>query len=340
MIIANPLYDVVFKSLMEDVDIAKGLISSLTGMDVIELQARPREEVIPIEVGHNVTIYRLDYVATIRNADGTGNKVLVEVQKAKFGSEIRRFRTYLGKQYIHPETVFDEDGEELKIDLPIVAVYILGFSLGIDIPAYCKVNRTYMNALTGDCVDANSDFIEALSHDMYILQASKVGHQAETELERLISIFSQSDFAEENGHTITYPDPMTKAKSKLLKRILRHLTKLSSSRQVREKMDAEDQAYSEFQAAVQNQTKEIRNKLKEAQKQKEESQKREEEERRQKEESQKREEEERRQKEESQKREEEERRQKEDVLKKINKALKELKKSGMPEEQAKKLLGL
>ncbi len=83
MIIANPIYDVVFKSLMEDVEIAKGLISTLTGLDVVELNARPREAVIPVKTDFSVTIYRLDYVALVRDEDGTQRRVLIEVQKAK-----------------------------------------------------------------------------------------------------------------------------------------------------------------------------------------------------------------------------------------------------------------
>jgi hypothetical protein len=272
MIIANPLYDVVFKSLMEDVEIAQGLISVLTGLNVTELHAKPRETAIPLEAQHNVTIYRLDYVATVRNDDGSHRKVLVEVQKAKLGSEIRRFRTYLGKQYMSGDSVVGEGGERIPADLPIVAIYILGFSLGDDVPPYCKVNRAYIDAITGGVAETRNDFIESLSHDMYVLQANRVGHRAGSELERLLSIFSQTGFAENSGHTITYPDPLTKAKNRLFIRILRHLVKLSSSKKVRERMDAEDQAYSEFESAVANKTKELNARLEEERRQKEDAQ--------------------------------------------------------------------
>ena len=46
MIIANPIYDVVFKYLMEDLDIAKGMISAIIGEDVEEIQFQAREQIV------------------------------------------------------------------------------------------------------------------------------------------------------------------------------------------------------------------------------------------------------------------------------------------------------
>ena len=41
MQIANPIYDVVFKYLMEDAKVAKLLISSIIGEEIEELDFRP-----------------------------------------------------------------------------------------------------------------------------------------------------------------------------------------------------------------------------------------------------------------------------------------------------------
>ena len=43
MQIANPIYDVVFKHLMEDAKIAKLLISSIIGEEIETLEFRPQE---------------------------------------------------------------------------------------------------------------------------------------------------------------------------------------------------------------------------------------------------------------------------------------------------------
>jgi len=37
MIIANPIYDVVFKHLMDDIDIAKGVISTIISQEIVTL---------------------------------------------------------------------------------------------------------------------------------------------------------------------------------------------------------------------------------------------------------------------------------------------------------------
>jgi hypothetical protein len=46
MLIANPIYDVVFKYLMEDNKIAKILISKILNEEIIELNAKPQENII------------------------------------------------------------------------------------------------------------------------------------------------------------------------------------------------------------------------------------------------------------------------------------------------------
>lgn len=49
MLIANPIYDVVFKYLMEDNKIAKILISSIIGEDIKQLDFRPQDFVTDLE---------------------------------------------------------------------------------------------------------------------------------------------------------------------------------------------------------------------------------------------------------------------------------------------------
>ena len=47
MIIANPIYDTVFKFLLEDLTIGKKLISVIIGEEVLELEVRPQEQTTP-----------------------------------------------------------------------------------------------------------------------------------------------------------------------------------------------------------------------------------------------------------------------------------------------------
>jgi uncharacterized protein (DUF3084 family) len=43
MTIANPIYDTVFKYLLEDLDIAKGLLSVILNTEIVELSVQPKK---------------------------------------------------------------------------------------------------------------------------------------------------------------------------------------------------------------------------------------------------------------------------------------------------------
>jgi len=82
MHIANPIYDVVFKYLMEDNRIAKLMVSSIIGEEIDELTFLPQEFVRDIEGADKanslcknstkmgLTVYRLDFSAKIKTVDG------------------------------------------------------------------------------------------------------------------------------------------------------------------------------------------------------------------------------------------------------------------------------
>ena len=83
--IANPVYDVVFKYMMEDNEVAKLLVSEIIGEDVISLKPNPQEFTVEkVAVGSSsITVYRLDFSAQIKTPDGT-KLVLIEMQKSSF----------------------------------------------------------------------------------------------------------------------------------------------------------------------------------------------------------------------------------------------------------------
>ena len=45
------------------------------------------------------SVFRIDFAARLRMADGSEQLVIIEIQKAKFPTDILRFRKYLGTQY-------------------------------------------------------------------------------------------------------------------------------------------------------------------------------------------------------------------------------------------------
>ena len=65
MEIANPIYDTIFKYLLEDNKIAKLLISKITGYKIESLNFTAQESTSELE-NRSLTVYRLDFAAQIR----------------------------------------------------------------------------------------------------------------------------------------------------------------------------------------------------------------------------------------------------------------------------------
>ena len=51
MLIANPIYDVVFKYLLDDAEIARGLLSAILGVEIVSLDVKPQETLVHDEDG-------------------------------------------------------------------------------------------------------------------------------------------------------------------------------------------------------------------------------------------------------------------------------------------------
>ena len=95
--IANPIYDAVFKFMMNDNEVAKLLLSAIIGQPIQQLVFQPTELSIPIQDA--ITVFRMDFKAIIELDNGDTKTAIIEIQKAKLHTDIMRFRKYLGTQY-------------------------------------------------------------------------------------------------------------------------------------------------------------------------------------------------------------------------------------------------
>ena len=193
MIIANPIYDVAFKFLMDDDRVAKFFIGTILEEQIEDVSVKPQELVYKDESGAGFAIFRLDFIATVRTADGELKKVLIEIQKAKNAIDLMRFRRYLGEQYKKQDEV---NGK--KVVLPIVTIYLLGFNLPEIESCVVKVNRQYVDLETHEILHTKSEFIEKLSHDCYVVQLGRIKSKFQTKLDKLLSVFEQNYFFDEN----------------------------------------------------------------------------------------------------------------------------------------------
>jgi hypothetical protein len=209
MQIANPIYDVVFKYLMEDAKVAKLLISSIIGEEIEELEFRPQEYTSDVDKGRiegfsgTLTVYRLDFNARIKTAEGSKD-VLIELQKAKFATDIMRFRNYLAGQYGNYDntqmaTIHDH---QRRVGIPIISIYFLGHRLDHTEASIIGVSRIYQDLVTGEQINVKESFIESLTHDSYIIQIPQLAKKRRNDLEKLLSIFDQSESIDQTHHIL------------------------------------------------------------------------------------------------------------------------------------------
>lgn len=142
--IANPIYDVVFKYLMEDERVAKILLSALLKKEILELEMRKQEYTAMQQT--RISLFRMDFAAKIRDNDGSEHLVLIELQKTWLATETLRFRQYLGTQYLNKENMRSD--ADSNYGLPIISIYILGHILGDLKEPVIYVRRQYLITTT------------------------------------------------------------------------------------------------------------------------------------------------------------------------------------------------
>ena len=251
MHIANPIYDVVFKYLMEDAKVAKLLISSIIGEEIEELDFRPQEFTTDIDKSRlegragTLTVYRLDFSARIKTDTGSKN-VIIEIQKAKFATDIMRFRSYLGNQYSDTgstQTVTINNHTRI-IGIPIISIYFLGHKLDHTESPVIGVKRTYTDLITGVELTTKESFIESLTHDSYVIQIPNLTRKRRNELETLLGIFDQTLSVDPAHHILNVLEEDFPEKYRPL---IRRLQMAVSEPETRKQMTLEDGILQDFE---------------------------------------------------------------------------------------------
>ena len=188
MIIANPMYDTIFKYLMEDNVVAKGLISRILQENIIELIPTPQEETTSrINLKYsNLGIRHQDYVAIIKNKNGGLHKIAVEVQKSYIAPKIATFRTYIAEKYKKPSTI-----DNKEVYLPIKTIYFIEETFNDKLPPVLKVNREYIDVLNQKKYEGEKDeFVSQMTHEAYFIQTELIPPSLENDISRVLNFFS------------------------------------------------------------------------------------------------------------------------------------------------------
>lgn len=236
MIIANPIYDVVFKYLLEDIEIAKEFLSTILDVKIVSLTVKPQKTLVKSDSG-DIRIFRLDFRAVIQLANGEEKMVLIELQKAKQSYDILRFRKYLGKNYQKEEVRKNKKGQSESYSLEIITIYFLGFELNNVTVPILKVKRNYIDAVTGKELIVDEEFINQLTHESYTIQIPRLKLKQQNALEQVLEVFSQ-EYVKDDLHRIDFQGEQA---NPLVKKIVRRLTKAAANEKLSEQMDLEDE---------------------------------------------------------------------------------------------------
>ena len=272
MIIANPIYDIVFKRLMENERVAKFFIGTLLDQEIESVEVKPQEFTFIKELNQDdpevqkyikrklqesllINVFRLDFIATIKTENGEYKKILIEIQKAKNHVDLIRFRRYLGEQYTKEDIVNNK-----KQPLPITTIYILGFNL-LEIETAClKIERNYKDLLNSKIISQKSDFVEKLTHDSFIVQVQRITNRYQTSLDKLLSVFEQNNFTDDNKITKQFEHPTDIEELKIITDILHHT---GINPEDRKKIEIEEEAWRTINAVFDDKERELLKKIEE-----------------------------------------------------------------------------
>lgn len=240
--VANPIYDSVFKYIMEDERIAKTMLSALLKKEVVHVTVRPHE--YSNTTRDTLSMFRIDFAATVREREGDVIKdriVLIELQKTWLNTETLRFRQYLGAQYSNKNNIRESDKKGFAY--PMVAVYLLGHKVGNIKEPIVYVNHDVFDYNGNIVVDGHEEpFVESLTHNSIIVQIPLLHGNVNNRLEKVLSVFDQTQ-VEGDTQQVLKIDEDKYADDNDMMYMLHKLTAAAANSEMRQDMNVEDEYY-------------------------------------------------------------------------------------------------
>ena len=241
--VANPLYDAVFKYLMEDERIARTILSALLKRRVLTVKTR-RNEYANVTRQEVVSMFRIDFAATVEDEGGEPILMLIELQKTWLPTETLRFRRYLALQYNNEENMLRDPAGHYAI--PMVAIYLLGHRVGnIQAPIVYVKHKAYDYDDHEVCEGIPDPFVESLQHDSIIVQIPLLHGQVNNRLEQVLSVFDQTNVADDNK-VVKIDDRQFEGDSDM-EYVVRRLQSAAADPDMRYQMNAEDEFFKELE---------------------------------------------------------------------------------------------
>ncbi len=228
IVIPNPIYDVVFRYLMEDPGSAMIIISTLINEKIKKLQLEPTThsekkkhgteiEIQDPKTKDDIHLFHLDFTAIVELPDGSEELIMIELQKASEPDDIFRFKRYISKNFQKKQEKEITDPKTQAIEtinkpIRLIPIFFLNFRIENEInDLLIKTNRLKTGVFKNKNLQKHNDFIDNLSYDIWVVQLPNLQNISENEyindeykqkLYALLKLFDQKSKVKDNEHRL------------------------------------------------------------------------------------------------------------------------------------------
>jgi hypothetical protein len=229
-IIANPIYNAVFKRLMRNERIAKYFFSVLFGEKITEINLDPNRP-IPEKIIYDT--FRIDFWGKIQTDENKDRKLFIEVLKTEDENKFIK-SDYLYEKYTRTEML---NGSE--VITPMATVYIIGFEIKkIETPCLALTTE-FRDEILGEKIVLS--LREPFGHTTFVIQTKKINDDdCKNPLDELLSIFKQDHFAWENTKSGKYY--LRQVDNPEMKYIIDELHEIALNPDIRQEIETEEKA--------------------------------------------------------------------------------------------------
>ena len=265
IIIPNPIYDLIFRYLMEDIESAKIVISTLINENIKKLHLEPtthtqkKENHTKIEISdpktnENIKMFHLDFTAVVELPDGSEELIMIELQKASEPDDIFRFKRYISKNFQRKQEKEITDPKTQAIEtvskpIRLIPIFILNFRIENEInDLLIKTNKIKTGIFKNKNLSKHNEFIDNLTYDIWVIQLPNLQNVNEEDykddeykqkLYSLLKLFDQKSKVKNNEHRLRL---IRKLFPGFLDRVIKRIQSASIDiPDMEEKMFAEDE---------------------------------------------------------------------------------------------------
>ena len=232
MLIANPIYDTIFKFLMDDNESAKIILSTLLNVDIEELTATTTIQSYLGEDEKNWgfgKLSHLDYAAQVLKPDGSKENILIELQKADLPSDFYRFRLYITEKFKKSHSTIKKENTTIHTPLKFIPIFILNFEIENEIcDLVIQTNKMVKGVLKDTILQNPVSFLDDLMYDLTIVQiphitnidVEKIKDDAhKLELYKLFKLFDQNAKTQNDDYKLEIKEKIPSKYTRLVKRL-------------------------------------------------------------------------------------------------------------------------